>query len=114
MSEKKIRIEFLTDRLQNLLQLVDIFIDNLKDGDFELLEQSKESLINKIRTNNGALPIITACGGTYDDTEDKAKVDTLDCLISMIKTRKELREYLLQAEKQKDNMKDVLSIFGVI
>ena len=114
MNDKEIKIQLLADRLQNLLQLVDIFIDNLEDGDFELLEQTKESLINKINTNNGALPIIMAFGGTYDDTEDKAKVDTLDCLISMIKTRKELREYLLQAKKQKDNMKDVLSIFGVI
>ena len=101
MNDKKIKIQLLADRLQNLLQLVDIFIDNLEDGDFELLEQTRESLINKINTNNGALPIIMAFGGTYDDTEDKAKVDTLDCLISMIKARKELRDYLLQAEKQK-------------
>lgn len=114
MNDKKIKIQLLADRLQNLLQLVDVFIDNLEDGDFELLEQTKESLINKINTNNGALPIIMAFGGTYDDTEDKAKVDTLDCLISMIKTRKELRDYLLQAEKQKENMQDVLSIFEVI
>lgn len=114
MNDKKIKIQLLADRLQGLLQVTDIFIDSLEDGDFELLEQTKESLINKISTNNGALPIIMAFGGAYDDTEDKAKVDTLDCLISMIKTRKELREYLLQAEKQKENMQDVLSIFGVI
>lgn len=114
MNDKKIKIQLLADKLQGLLQVTDIFIDSLEDGDFELLEQTKESLINKISTNNGALPVIMACGGTYDDTEDRAKLETLDCIITMIEIRKELRDYLLQAEKQKENMQDVLSIFGVI
>lgn len=114
MNGKKVRIEFLADRLQNLLQLIDMFIENLEDGDLELLEQTKNCLIDKIRTNNGALPVIMACGGTYDDTEDRAKLETLDCLITMINIRKELRDYLLQAEEQKENMNEVLRIFGVI
>lgn len=114
MNDKKIKIELLADRLQNLMKLIDIFIDNLEAGDYELLEQTRECLINKIRTNNGALPLIMACGGNYDDTEDRAKLETLECIITMINIRKELRDYLLQAEKQKDNMKEVLNIFGVL
>lgn len=114
MKDKKIRVELLADRLQNLLQLVDEFMVSLEEDDFELLEETKECLINKISTNNGALPLIMACGGNYDDTEDRAKLETLECIITMINIRKELRDYLVQAEKQKDNMKEVLKIFGAM
>lgn len=36
MKDKKIRVELLADRLQNLLQLIDAFMTSLEEGDFEL------------------------------------------------------------------------------
>lgn len=114
MRMNKEKTQVLADKLSLILPIIDNFMNELDDKDFELLEQSKEVLEEKINTNNSALVIINACGGDYDDTEDRMKVKTLECLIELIKVRLEYRDEMLKKEKQKDNEQEVLKLFGLL
>lgn len=102
----KEKVQILADRLQSLLPLVDIFVNNISDEDFELLETAKDGLKDKINYGNSASVLIMALGGNYDDTEDRMKVKTLDCLIELIKTRKEYREELLEKQEKQKNKQE--------
>ncbi len=112
--EKKEKVQILADKLNNVLPLIDSFMNSLNDEDFELLKETKEVLKEKINTNNSALTLILACGGNYDDIEDRFKIKTLDCLIDLIKTRKEFKEEQTKAQKKQENMQEVLNIFGLM
>lgn len=88
IKNKDLKIQLLADKIMSLLPLVDGIMENMDDGDFELLEETRECLRDKINCGNSASVVIMALGGNYDDTEDKMKVKTLDCLIELIRTRK--------------------------
>lgn len=107
----KEKVQILADRLQSLLPLVDIFVNNISDEDFELLETAKDGLKDKINYGNSASVLIMALGGNYDDTEDIMKVKTLDCLIELIKTRKEYREEMLKKQEEQKNRQEAINIF---
>lgn len=113
MDDKQLKVEMLADRLSSILPLIDGFAESLSEEDNELLIEAMETLKNKINRNNSALPIIFACGGNYDDAEDTMKLKTLDCLINLIKIRKEYKEIMLQSQKEKDNMQQVLKLFDL-
>lgn len=110
----KEKVQILADRLQSLLPLVDIFVNNISDEDFELLETAKDGLKDKINYGNSASVLIMALGGNYDDTEDRMKIKTLDCLIDLIKARKEYKEEKIKAQEKQKNMQEVLNIFGMM
>lgn len=107
----KEKVQILANRLQSLLPLVDIFVNNISDEDFELLETAKDGLKDKINYGNSASVLIMALGGNYDDTEDRMKVETLDCLIELIKTRKEYREELLEKQEKQKNKQEAIDMF---
>lgn len=107
----KEKVQILADRLQSLLPLVDIFVNNISDEDFELLETAKDCLQDKINYGNSASVVIMALGGNYNDTEDRMKVKTLDCLIELIKTRKEYREELLEKQEEQKNRQEAIDVF---
>lgn len=114
MENKREKVQILADRLITLLPLIDGFMNELDDEDFELLEESKKALKEKININNSAMPLIMACGGDYDDTEDNMKLKTLECLIELIKVRKEFKKSMLKKEQENQNKQDVLRLFGLI
>ena len=114
MEDKKIKAQILADKLNSILPLIDGFMNNLSEEEFELLEESRQALEERINTNNSAMPLIMACGGNYDDTEDRMKIKTLDCLIDIVKTRKEFKEEAIKAQKKQENMREVLNIFGMM
>lgn len=114
MEDKKVKAQILADKLNNILPLIDGFMESLTEEDFELLQESKQALKDRINTNTSAMPLILACGGNYDDTEDRMKIKTLDCLIDLIKARKEYREEKIKIEQNKSNMQEVLNIFGIM
>lgn len=114
MDNKKEKAQILADKLTALLPLIDGFMNSLDDEDFELLEESKKALKEKININNSAMPLIMACGGDYNDTEDIMKLKTLESLIELIKVRKEYKESLLKKAQEKQNNEDVLRLFGLI
>lgn len=95
----------------SLLPLVDGIMESMDDGDFELLEETRKHLKDKINFGNSASVVIMALGGNYDDTEDRMKVKTLDCLIELIRTRKEYREELLEKQKEQKNRQEAINMF---
>lgn len=111
---EKEKIQILADKLSLIFPIIDNFANELEKEDFELLQQSKEVLEDKININNSAMAIICACGGDYDDTEDKMKVKTLECLIELIKVRLEFRDEMIKKENEKDNNQEVLEMFGLL
>ena len=114
MDNKKEKVQILADKLNGILPLLDSFMNSLNDEDFELLEESKQALKEKISTNNGAMALIYACGGTYDDTEDYMKIKTLDCLINLLKARKEYKEEKMKMIETQKNQQEVLKLFGLM
>lgn len=107
----KEKVQILADKLQSLLPLVDIFMNSISDEDFELLKTAREGLEDKIISGNSASVVIMALGGNYNDTEDRMKVKTLDCLIELIKTRKEYREALLKKQEKQRNRQEAINMF---
>lgn len=80
----------------------------------EMLEETKNSLKEKINRNNSGLIIITALGGQYDDNEDLAKVRELEAILSLIKTRKELKDIAIEKlERAENNTQLLKDLFGV-
>ena len=111
IENKKIKIQILADRLTPLLQLVDGFIESFTDEDYELLKEAKDCLQDKINYGNSASVVIMALGGNYDDTEDRMKIKTLDCLIDLLKSRKEYKEALLKQQEEQKNRQEAIEIF---
>ena len=111
---KEEKVKILAEKLNNILPLLDAFMNSLNEEDFELLKESKEVLQDKISINNGALVLINACGGDYDDTEDRMKIKTIDCLIDLLKARKEYKEKLIEKQKENENKQEVLKLFGLM
>lgn len=114
MKDKEKKVNILAEKLNNILPLIDAFMNSLNEEDFELLEESKKALEDKINTNNSALVLINACGGDYDDTEDRMKIKTLDCLIDILKARKEYKEELIEKQKENENKQEILKLFGLM
>ena len=114
MEDKKKKVQILADKLISLLPLFDSFMESLNEDDFELLDECKNSLIEKINRNNGAMALIYACGGNYDDTEDCMKVKTLECIIELLKIRKEYREKKIKMIERNKKQQEVLNLFGLM
>lgn len=111
IENKKIKIQILADRLTPLLQLVDGFMESLTDEDYELLKETKDCLQDKINYGNSASVVIMALGGNYDDTEDRMKIKTLDCLIDLLKSRKEYKKALVKQQKEQKNRQEAIDVF---
>lgn len=111
IENKKIKIQILADRLTPLLQLVDGFMESLTDEDYELLKETKDCLQDKINYGNSASVVIMALGGNYDDTEDRMKIKTLDCLIDLLKSRKEYKKALVKKQEEQKNRQEAIDVF---
>lgn len=111
IKDKKIKIQILADRLTPLLQLVDDFMESLTDEDYELLKETRDCLQAKINYGNSASVVIMALGGNYNDTEDRMKIKTLDCLIDLLKSRKEYKESLLKQQEEQKSRQEAIKVF---
>lgn len=111
IKDKKIKIQILADRLTPLLQLVDGFMESLNDEDYELIKETRNCLQDKINCGNSASVVIMALGGNYDDTEDRMKIKTLDCLIDLLKIRKEYKKALVKQQEEQKNRQEVIDVF---
>ena len=111
IEDKKIKIQILADRLTPLLQLVDGFMESLTDEDYELLKETKDCLQDKINYGNSASVVIMALGGNYNDTEDRMKIKTLDCLIDLLNSRKEYKKALVEQQEEQKNMQEAIDVF---
>ena len=112
--DKKEKVQILADKLISTIPILDMFMESLSDEDFELLDECRDSLKDKININNSAQALIGACGGYYDDTEDRMKLKTLDLLVDFIKTRKEYRDKMIELKERKSKQQEVLKLFGML
>ncbi len=111
IEDKKIKSQILADRLTPLLQLVDGFMESLTDEDYELLKETRDCLQDKINYGNSASVVIMSLGGNYDDTEDRMKIKTLECLIALLNSRKKYKEALLKQQEEQKNRQEAIDIF---
>lgn len=111
MEDKKTKIQILADKLTPILQLADGFIESLTDEDYELLKETRACLQDKINYGNSASVVIMALGGNYNDTEDRMKIKTLDCLIDLLNSRKEYKEALLKQQEEQKNRQEAINVF---
>lgn len=111
IENKKTKISILADKLMALFPLLDGIMESLTDEDYELLNETRDCLQDKINYGNSASVLIMALGGNYDDTEDRMKIKTLDCLIDLLKSRKEYKETLLKQQEEQKNRQEAINVF---
>lgn len=78
-----------------------------------LLNDTKKALEEKIRHSESLLPVIFATGGDYDSGIDRAKVEQITALESLIKARRKLQKETEKEHQKKDKKIDVLKLFGL-
>lgn len=111
--ERKQKAEVLATRINSILPLIDMFANTLSSEDIDMLKETQQAMLDKIRTNNAAMAVIMACGGKYDDTEDRFKISTLECLIRLCETRRAYGNYMAKKEETEKMERDILDMFGV-
>lgn len=107
------KVNDLAFKLQLFFNSFDTFFVEDEEAE-ELLEETKNSLTEKINRNNSGLIIITALGGQYDDKEDLAKVKVVEGMLSIIKARKELKRIAIEEIEERNTNTELLKkMFGV-
>ncbi len=115
MSEEE-RSQLLADKIQPMLQLIDMFMNDMSDDDFKLLKESKETLSNHISMQHSAITLTSAFGIETDTLEEEHKLKTLELLILLLEERKQYKEDIIQKQIEKEalerNKKELMNIFG--
>ncbi len=110
------RSQVLADKLQPLLMVVDIFVQELEDEDFELLEESKNILKNHISLQHSAITLTMAFGINTDTFDEEYKLKTLEQLIEFLKIRRnyyeDMKKHLENQKNIEQNRKELMNIFG--
>jgi len=111
--EKKQRAALIADTIQMLLQQIDLFTMKMTKEDIEIMLESKQALEDKISYNQSAMALICALGGDYDSSEDEMKIETLNCLIKIIKVRNEYKEKAIKKKEDLIKRKEILNMMGL-
>ena len=109
--EKKRKIQAIADVIQDLLLQVDLFTQVLQKEDFEILEDAKRTLKEKISYKQSAMPLLLALGADTNTTEDEMKLKTIDLLVELIKARIEYREEMIKLQESNKNKQDAINLF---
>lgn len=109
--DKKRKIQAIADVIQDLLLQVDLFTQVLQKEDFEILEEVKESLKEKISYKQSAMPLLLALGADANTAEDEMKLKTMNLLIELIKTRIEYREKMIKIQEENQNKQAAINLF---
>ncbi len=111
--EKKKRAILIADTIQMLLNQIDVFTSQMTEEDIAIMLESKEALEEKISYNQSAMALICALGGNYDSSEDEMKIETLNCLIKIIKVRNEYKEKVKQQKADMIKRNEKLNMMGI-
>ena len=109
--EKKKKVQAIADIIQSVLQQVDIFTQVLTKEDFEILEEARSELENKINYKQSAMPLLFAIGADPDTTEDEMKLKTINLLIELIKARIEYKEEMLKLQEKNQKNQEAMNLF---
>lgn len=111
--EKEKRIKLIAETIEYLMKQIDLFVNQMTYEDIEILIESKEALKEKISRNESAMALIFALGGDYDSSEDEMKIETLDCLIKIIKARNKYKNKVLEKQEEMKKRQETLRILGL-
>lgn len=111
--EKEKRIKLIAETIEYLMKQIDLFVNQMTYEDIEILIESKEALKEKISRNESAMALIFALGGDYDSSEDEMKIETLDCLIKIIKARNKYKNKVLEKQEEMKKRQETLRMLGL-
>lgn len=111
--EKEKRIKLIAETIEYLMKQIDLFVNQMTYEDIEILIESKEALKEKISRNESAMALIFALGGDYDSSEDEMKIETLDCLIKIIRARNKYKNKVLEKQEEIKKRQETLRILGL-
>lgn len=111
--EKEKRVKLIADTIEYLMKQIDLFVEQMTYEDIEILIESKDSLKEKISRNESAMALIFALGGNYDSSEDEMKIETLDCLIKIMKARNKYKEKVLEEKEKIKKRQEALRMLGL-
>ena len=78
------------------------------------LRELEASLKEKVLHNESCLPVILAMGGDYDSGIDRAKIESAQALLNLLKARKKLQKATEEQANKKSAKKDILAeLFGI-
>lgn len=109
--EKRKKVQSIADIIQSLLQQVDLFTQVLTKEDFEILEDARSELENKINYKQSAMSLLFAIGADPDTTEDEMKLKTINLLIELIKARIEYKEEMLKLQEKNQRNQETMNLF---
>ena len=92
---------------------IDLFVNQMTYEDIEILIECKDSLKEKISRNESAMALIFALGGNYDSAEDEMKIETLDCLIRIIRARNKYKNKVLEEQEKMKKRNEALKMLGL-
>ena len=111
--EKEKRVKLIADTIEYLMKQIDLFVNQMTYEDIEILIESKEALKEKISRDESAMALIFALGGNYDSSEDEMKIETLDCLIRIIKARNKYKNKVLEEKEKMKKRQETLRALGL-
>lgn len=111
--EKEKRVKLIADTIEYLMNQIDLFVNQMTYEDIEILIECKDSLKEKISRNESAMALIFALGGNYDSSEDEMKIETLDCLIRIIKARNKYKNKVLEEQEKMKKRNEALKMLGL-
>lgn len=111
--EKEKRVKLIAETIEYLMKQIDLFVNQMTYEDIEILIESKEALKEKISRNESAMALIFALGGDYDSSEDEMKIETLDCLIKIIRARNKYKNKVLEKQEEMKKRQETLRILGL-
>lgn len=111
--EKEKRIKLIAETIEYLMKQIDLFVNQMTYEDIEILIESKEALKEKISRNESAMALIFALGGDYDSSEDEMKIETLDCLIKIIRARNKYKNKVLEKQEKMKKRQETLRMLGL-
>lgn len=111
--EKEKRVKLIAETIEYLMKQIDLFVNQMTYEDIEILIESKEALKEKISRNESAMALIFALGGDYDSSEDEMKIETLDCLIKIIRARNKYKNKVLEKQEKMKKRQETLRMLGL-
>lgn len=111
--EKEKRVKLIAETIEYLMKQIDLFVNQMTYEDIEILIESKEALKEKISRNESAMALIFALGGDYDSSEDEMKIETLDCLIKIIRARNKYKNKVLEKQEEMKKRQETLRMLGL-
>ena len=111
--EKEKRIKLIAETIEYLMKQIDLFVNQMTYEDIETLIESKEALKEKVSRNESAMALIFALGGDYDSSEDEMKIETLDCLIKIIRARNKYKNKVLEKQEEIKKRQETLRMLGL-